>query len=303
MTILDERLISGLKALERLQPALRERLRWRGLSSLRDSEDFEADNLGTEGLLSEDNPFEYETWPPSLEMVVDANDTLPPYSAILGVCEDGLPSLLDLHNPAPGSLLIVGDQESGKTRLLQAILASATYLNPSEDVVFELIASKTAEYDPLSQSEHCHRLLPTGAVSTRDLIAEMASISEERRRSTPSDPAIILGIDDLPACVQSLDEDAFLHFYRLVKHGPRSRIWPIAVLSAQDIERMDQRLYTAFRTRIIGHISNHRLTRKISGAANLDGRILHKGGQFYAPYGEEWLPFLLCERRTPFEVA
>src|SRR5512138_1121732 len=58
---------------------------------------------------------------PSLRDVIAANASMPREALFLGLAEDGLPVLLNLYDSIPGPLLIIGDQASGKTRLLQAI--------------------------------------------------------------------------------------------------------------------------------------------------------------------------------------
>jgi len=66
---------------------------------------------------------------------------VPPYSALIGMCEDGLPFLFDLDDPSAGSILMIGDENSGKTRLMQTILLSASALNPPERRMFSVITS------------------------------------------------------------------------------------------------------------------------------------------------------------------
>ena len=76
---------------------------------------------------------------PGLSEILDQTGPLPPHSVILGICEDGLPFLFDLTNPAPGSLLIVGDEGSGKSRLVRSVLASAMQLSKPNQLSFSII--------------------------------------------------------------------------------------------------------------------------------------------------------------------
>jgi hypothetical protein len=118
---------------------------------------------------------------------------------------------------------------------------------------------------------------------------------EERRRSTPGDPAILLAIDGLEACLESLSEQGFARLYYLIKHGPRSRVWTIATLSADRARPVDPRVLAAFRTRLVGFIRNAERAGYVSGDSNLDTQDLENGAQFYLPYGDGWLRFWVCE--------
>ena len=58
---------------------------------------------------------------PPLNEVLAEFGPMPPEALFLGVASDGLPVLLNLHDPIPGPSLITGDAGTGKTGLLQTI--------------------------------------------------------------------------------------------------------------------------------------------------------------------------------------
>jgi hypothetical protein len=211
------------------------------------------------------------------------------------VCDDGLPFLLDLTNPAPGSILIGGDGDSGKTSLLRAILASAVYLNPPGQVGYYLVGERFEQFAPLEEGNHCQGRLKTGGMAVETTIDKLAMIAEARHRERPRDPALILAIDDLATLVDSLDDQAFTRLYWLIKHGPRAYIWTFATLPAENVERIHPRLLSAFRTRLVGHTIQRRLAQMLAGDENMDAKTLERGFQFCVPYGDAWLRFWLCE--------
>ena len=63
---------------------------------------------------------------PSLEQVLAGLSSIPEYSILIGAGEDGSPILMDLSNSEAGSLLILGDPGSGKTRLMLSSTTSGT---------------------------------------------------------------------------------------------------------------------------------------------------------------------------------
>lgn len=232
---------------------------------------------------------------PSLQALLEQLGPLSPDSAIIGICEDGLPFVLDLNNPAPGSLLIGGDPNSGKTRLLQAILASATLLNSPSQVSFRVLAYQREEYLDLAKKEHCQSLHAIDEHLPGDLIEELVKIVEERRAGKTGGPALILAIDDLGACLQYLDKPAYHRLYWLIRHGPRSRVWVMATLPSNCVKEINPRFLTAFRSRLAGAIADQKLAVTLLGETDGETRSLHKGYQFWVPYSGGGIRFWVCE--------
>ncbi len=172
----------------------------------------------------------------SLDEVIDMldDDDLPEHAALLGSCDDSLPFLLDLANPAPGALLITSDSGGGKTALIRSILSSASQMNPPERVSFDLIAAQPDEYQSIESTPHCRSILPVEDRGVGELIGRLIRLAEKRKKTGPVDPAILLAIDDLASLLPFLSEEAFSSLYWLIRHGPRYMIWTIAALpSAQ----------------------------------------------------------------------
>ncbi|MBN2549098.1 MAG: hypothetical protein JXB15_08075 [Anaerolineales bacterium] len=243
-----------------------------------------------------DTPAEVDL--PSLQALLEQLGSLSPHSAIIGLCEDGLPFVLDLYNPAPGSLLIAGDPNSGKTRLLQAILTSAALLNSPAQVSFRVLAYQREEYLALAKTEHCQKLHAIDEHLPGEMIDELATIVEERRASKPGGPALILAIDDLGACLQYLDKHTYHRLYWLIRHGPRSRVWVMATLSSRRVKEINPRYLTAFRSRLAGLLTDQKLAASLLGKSNGETRRLHQGYQFWVPYSGEGVRFWVCEPET-----
>lgn len=292
----EERLMIGLKVLERIKPMLRGRQDGGPVSTQGNSyvakDRFEQVERNEVWDVDGENQS-------SLQALIERAGELPSFSAILGTCEDGLPFLLDLTNPAPGSLLIAGDRGAGKTRLLQAILGSAEILNSPDQVRFHLIAQDGQDYDQIAAYEHCLDTIPAEDISMNELILSLADTAEERRHSSrwvlEEEPILILAIDDLASCLQYMDRETFTRLSWLVRHGPRSRIWTIATLDTSGALRVDERLLAAFRTRLIGRIRSSRQAAALAGQPDPGVRNLAAGEQFCVPFGEDWIRFWICD--------
>lgn len=297
MTALNDYLTAGLRAFEAWRPRLEERLARRGYTLPGNGN---GKSLSTEKIAQEDpgeldlpvNPVQVSL-PVTLSQVLAQSGNLPSHSLMMGVCDDGLPFLLDLTNPAPGALLVCGDMGAGKQALMQSILDSAARLNTPEQLQLSVIASEIDAFLHLAKVEHCQEVFSSDEDVTGELIGELADIAEQRRRSRPTDPAILLVIEDLASCLENLDEQAFNRLYWLIRHGPRSRVWTLATLPMERARTVEPRFLSAFRTRLFGKSTDRRLATLLSEDEALQTSELEKG-QFYIPYGGEWLRLWAC---------
>ena len=80
-----------------------------------------------------------ETGLPTLSTILADITPLPDEALFLGLAEDGLPVLLNLYDPIPGPILIVGDQACGKTALLQTIARAVELLHSPSDVQYCIV--------------------------------------------------------------------------------------------------------------------------------------------------------------------
>jgi hypothetical protein len=284
----EERFMIGLRVLEQLRPILR-----RERMSKRQAVASPSANKPPGPDETQPTAPVEATEMPSLQAFLEANP-LGQGSVAMGVCQDGVLLSLELDNPAPGSILISGDQGSGKTRFLRSLLASAVLINEPDQVAFHIVARRSEEYADLDV-DHCQGLFSYDDPGVADLLQDLIHEGEARRLSRTQGNALLLIIDDLGALLPQLNKEAFTHLYWLAHHGPRSRIWVLASLATRDISRVDPRLLSVFRSRLIGHMTD--LSASISFSARPDppASELVPGLQFCTWLGGEWLQLWICE--------
>jgi hypothetical protein len=228
---------------------------------------------------------------PSLEMLIDEIGPLSSPSIVIGGCDDKAHLFLDLMDPVPGSLLITGDAQSGKTRLLESILTSACLINSPRHVRYAIISSQAKHVDDLAGQPHCYRVAAPDEENAAQLIMELADLAEQRFQYGKADPAVVLAIDDLATLLNGLEDEMIEGLRWLILNGPQANLWTIATLRAEDAATTDPDLLNDFGTRLIGSTASPEMANLLSGDPQAKPGELVKGQQFRVLFDDEWITF------------
>lgn len=222
---------------------------------------------------------------PSLSQVLAGFGPMPDEALFLGVASDELPVLLNLHDPIPGPLLIVGDPGTGKTSFLQTVARAAGKMHPAEKLQFGALTSHPDEWSGFEGVPNNVGVFSIHHRAAEDFVLSLASWAHGNKSSRQS---VLLLLDDLEA-ITHMDMDAVQNLRWLLLRGPSRRVWPIITLSTQHIGNMEAWL-GAFRTRILGNVRSADHIRKLDAEqANLDA--LATGSEFTLREGDRWLRF------------
>lgn len=230
----------------------------------------------------------------SLSGLLERLSPLPPYSALIGMCEDGLPFLLDLSDTSPGSILIIADEQSGQTRLLQTILESACILNSPAKVVCSVISPNPGQFESLEAMDNCRAILSTYDRAASEMVVELAELADQRIYGRNQGGVELLAIDDLAAFVQNNDHEINCYLKWLVAHGSQGAVWPISSIKMNQLWRIRDGMYEAFGTHFIGRVSTSQLPAGL-GAAPPHFEI---PGVFSILMDGEWIHFWVPERNS-----
>jgi hypothetical protein len=222
---------------------------------------------------------------PALSDVLAEFGPMPAEALFLGVASDGLPVLLNLHDPVPGPLLIVGDSGAGKTAFLRNIAWAAGKMHQPEELQFGIVTNHPDEWSGLNDIPNNVGTFPLFAKSSEDFILSLASWAHGNKTSRQS---VLLLFDDLEA-VSNLDFDAVQNLRWLLLRGPARRVWPIITMNPQHTQNLAPWL-EAFRTRILGNIQDTGHTRRLD-AESADLASLITGSEFAMREGNNWLRF------------
>lgn len=223
---------------------------------------------------------------PSLEQILSDAGPLPPEALFLGLAADGLPVLLNLFDPSPGPLLVAADAGAGKTALLRGAARAITLTAGPREAQFAVVASRPEPWLGLASTPHCLGVFPSYHNASGELLASLVSWAHANKGGRQ---IILLLVDDL-AGVEDTDPDTRQALRFLLLRGPVRRVWPLVSMNPADLGRLHPWL-DAFRTRIFGHIADHRQAADLSGIPNANLAGLRAGEQFAMREGKSWLKF------------
>ena len=223
---------------------------------------------------------------PTLRSVIANASPLPREAAFLGLAEDGLPVLLNLYDAVPGSILICGDQASGKTALLQTIARATDLLHSSSEVQYSVITQYPNEWNNFQNSQNNAGIYSTQNPITQDLLYSLVTWAHNNKGDQQS---VLLLIDDLEALTK-LNQQAEQSLRWLLLRGPSRRVWPIVTINASRAKHVKLWL-EFFRTRLFGRISDSTESNLLTGGSNKNLNDLTAGSQFIMREGSNWLSF------------
>lgn len=224
---------------------------------------------------------------PTLENVLARLMPLPTDGLFLGVASDGLPVLLNLSDPRPGALLLLGDSPSGKTDFLQGVARAAFIIHSAGDLRFAVVTSRLHEWEGWDSLPNCLGVWEAKDVSLKDLLFDLS----ERVQLGGFRETQLLLVDDLEH-LEELDSEAQENFHRLLANGASGRVWTIATLNADQASSLPVWVRN-FGTRIYGRIGDPALAEKLTSMPGANLRTLLSGAQFCIREKSHWLRFWL----------
>lgn len=226
--------------------------------------------------------------PPTLSSVLAGIGPLPREALFLGIASDGLPVLLNLHDPTPGPLFVVGDEGAGKTGLLQSLVNSLIQTHKAEDLQYGIITDYADEWINVENTRHRMGMFSASQKGAQDFMMNLSAWAHENKRSSQS---ILLLIDDLEA-VAKLDFAALQNFRWLLARGPSRRVWPVITMNAEKYGQVLSWI-PIFRTRLFGKIRSQQVASALGGDETSALDTLEARIQFSLRENGNWVRFWL----------
>lgn len=224
---------------------------------------------------------------PGLADVLEQVGAIPPDALLFGIASDGLPLLLNLRDGAPGPLLVLADQGSGKTMFLQVLARAASGLLSPDRVRYAVLTDFPDEWDGFESEAHCLGIYPAYKSSAIELLYELACQAEAGAAKT----AVLLLLDGLDSALH-IDPVGQENLRYLLEYGPQAHIWPMVSVNAARAAKLPEWL-ACFRTRIYGRISHPGLAEELTPVPGAGLNTLFPGAQFCLRQKGHWLRFWL----------
>ena len=223
--------------------------------------------------------------PPTLKSIITEASPLPNTALFLGLAEDGLPVLLDLYDPIPGPILIVADEDGGKTSFLQMIARATEALHDPSGVQSAVITQYPNEWENFKESQSVAGVYSTHEDVARELLQSLVTWAHNNKEKGQS---ILLLVDDLEA-ITRLNQQAEQNMRWLLLRGPSRRVWPIVTINSSRANKLEAWL-GFFRTRLFGQIKDASNSHLIANDPNKVFENL-ASSQFTMREGNNWLNF------------
>ncbi len=203
------------------------------------------------------------TWPPvsdvlpvtstwDLNTILRDFPYLPPETCLLGMGEENAPIILNLMDPTPGALLVLGSHGAGKTHLLRALMRSAQAINPSGSVRAIVLSDELHEWQSEAVSPALLALDSLYADAAVHRLEELGRLVEARRCGKQLGESLLLIIDGLQH-ITTMDPEVRVVFEYLLREGPAAQVWPLASLEPQHTHSMAHWV-RRFSTPILGSL-------------------------------------------------
>lgn len=210
---------------------------------------------------------------------------LPRDALFFGIAEDGLPILLNLHDPNPGPLLVCADAGAGKTAFLQLAARAIMEMHTAEEVQFGILTAHPQEWRNFTEAEHCAGIFPVNQQPAMDFILSLGEWAHANR----SRQSVVFILDDL-AQLEDAPPDARDTLRWLLLRGPSRHVWPIVSINPSNSGNFLTWL-DFFRTRIFGRMNDARSAEIFTKSARGGLDSLVAGSQFAMLEGSHWLKF------------
>jgi len=220
---------------------------------------------------------------PLYRQLVESNDKpVPPATAILGLADDGAPLMIRLPSPDVAHILVSGTTGSGKTVLLQTMIASLAMFNRPRDLALVLVDPKAHAFRVFSRLPHLARPVVTDIQETIETLYSLVRLMERRGVKSTGDPTVILLIDELADILLVGGKPVELALTRLTQRGREAGIHIVAATQKPTAEVLGPLVKANFPVRLTGRVASVEDARVATGWSGTGAERLTGRGDFLA---------------------
>ena len=222
----------------------------------------------------------------TLEELIVQNPSLPNDTLMLGMADDGLPILLNLSEPVPSPVLVLGDTGVGKTSLMQVLARATDLVQTPSDIQFGVVTNQPEQWQAMDVSPGSLGVWPSNHPSAREFIQRVADWGRQPEHGRQK---IFLFLDDLASIINTSYEIQE-NIKWLLLNGGKNQVWIVASLNVMRAIHM-RVWFDLFNTRIFGYIQQPSLSRALTKDSLSNFRSLVPGLEFDIEQQGGWLRF------------
>ena len=227
-------------------------------------------------------------------------------TAVLGLTDDGAPLLLRLPSPDVGHVLIAGTTGSGKTALMQSLVASLALRHRRSELQLVLIDPKGYSFAKLKTLPHLLQPIVTQSDQAARALDEMVEVMEQRsrarsievdparqvrERSGVTKPLIAIVIDELADLIQTSGSAVIDRLGRLTQRGREAGVHVIAATQKPSSSIVGSLIKANFPVRLVGRVVSADDARVAAGLGGTGAERLNGHGDFIAVTAAEVIRF------------
>ena len=231
--------------------------------------------------------------PVRLAALMGQLESLPRYTAVLGLSEDGAPLLACVSSPDVGHMLISGTTGSGKTSLAQTVMTSLCQTHRPYELGLIVIDPKRRDRDEFGRVIERHLLLPPARSSDEaaPALAKVVEAMERRAIQTDPLPRIVVYVDELADLCQTGGATVLDPLTRIAQRGRESGIHLVACTQKPSSKAVGPLLKANLPLRLVGRVTSAEDARVASGMAGSGAEKLAGAGDFIAVSGGRTIRF------------
>jgi S-DNA-T family DNA segregation ATPase FtsK/SpoIIIE len=217
-------------------------------------------------------------------LLAAAGEPPPPYTAVLGLAEDGATLMACLASPDVSHVLIAGATGSGKTSLAQTILISLCQFHRPSQFGVVVIDPKRNDEAPFLRSIERHALIGV-AHSPEESIAALtrvAAVMEKRSIGRDVQPRIAVYVDEMADLCQTGGAAVVDLLTRIAQRGRESGIHLIACTQKPSAKAIGSLLKANLPLRLVGRVVSAEDARVSAGMPGTGAERLMGSGDFLA---------------------
>lgn len=210
---------------------------------------------------------------------------LPPYTACLGLADDGRPLLLRLPSPDVTHVLVAGTSGSGKTELMRSMILSLAVANRQAQLQIALVDPKSRGFGPLAGLRHLLAPPALDIASATALFERLIEALDRREAEGVSQPRIVIVVDEVIDLLMRGGKQIEQGLTRIAQGGREAGLHLVLGAHKPASAALGAHLKANLPLRLVGRVGSADDARVASGISGSGAEKLTGRGDFLAVAG------------------